>query len=121
MKIALGVEIWALELSSAMWKGMSKPDIVHMTARKVMSMQIPSGQSVKFSMPQAFLLLLNFGNPRFVLLFPARMMIQEMKRNAMFKMDVQEFIRAIQRVGQEAMHAQVKVMPMVSKYVCQVF
>lgn len=120
IKIALGVEIWAFELSSAIWKGISKPDIVQITARKVIRIHTPSGQSVKLSIPQAVRLSLNLEYPRFVLLLAANMMIQEINKKAIFKREVKELTRAIHLVGSDAIQAHVKVIEIVNKYVCQV-
>ena len=113
--IALGVATCALEHSSAKWKGESNPDMVQMTAMKDIKMQIPSGQSVKLSSPQAILLELNFGRPCSFLLLPPKMTIQEMKRKTRLRMVEQVLIQAIHFVGAEAMMAAKNVKPTVSK------
>jgi len=76
MTIARGDAIEALEHSSARWNGASYPLIVQQMARNDIRTATPSGQSVKFWMPQATLVGWNLGT----LLVVVGMMIMVARR-----------------------------------------
>ncbi|KAH3673933.1 hypothetical protein OGATHE_001913 [Ogataea polymorpha] len=117
--MARGVANWALLHSSARWNGESKPDIVQMTAMKLIRIQIPLGHSVKLVIPHAMSLLLNLGRPWSLLVLPPRIMTKEMDKKSRLSAVEPELIQAIHLVGSEAMMEQTNVRHEVSRYVCQ--
>ena len=114
--MARGDATLALLHSSLRWKGESYPDMVQITATKVMRTATPSGKSVMFSIVPHTLLL---GVKRGLFLVPAGMQMSTVTSASMLNVDPHELNLATHEVGMQLIPAWMIIRRTVSRNTCQ--